>query len=247
MSNIRLYIENKLAPDMAFELADKQSHYLINVMRCKIGDIITCFNGPDGEFLCQVENCGKKNVEVRVQSCLQKAGDARADIWLVFAPLKKDRTDFLIEKAVELGASKLIPVVTRYTNCERIKPDRLRAQAIEAAEQSKRLTIPEITPLTDFSDFLASYDNSRELFFMDERRQGATAVDAFSQSKASAAILIGPEGGFSNEEATMLNSLDFVTNISLGPRILRAETAAVSALALWQAIAGDWYHSGDGK
>lgn len=244
LRNIRLYTENNISSGSSFELSEKQSHYLSNVMRCKSGDRIQCFNEVSGEYLCEITACDKKKTVLTAQACLKKPYTATSDVWLVFAPLKKERTDFVIEKAVELGVSKIIPVITRHTNCERVKTERLVAQAVEAAEQCGRLSIPEILPLTELSEVISLFDLKRKLFFMDERRQGVSAVEAFAKSQGRpAALLIGPEGGFSDEEAEMLNNLKFVTNISLGPRILRAETAALAALALWQAISGDWYGS----
>ncbi len=242
---IRLYTNKKLFLLATFEIEDKQAHYLIDVMRCKPGETVKCFNGKDGEFLCRIKVCNKKNVQLVAEECLRLPQKTEPDVWLVFAPLKKDKTDFVIEKAVELGASKIIPVNSKYTNAERIRLERLNSIATEATEQCGRINVPQIDPLIDLSTFLSSLEEGRVLFFMDERREGADAAETFGKFKGQKiAILIGPEGGFSNEERSFINSLPFVKNINLGPRILRAETAVVAALSVWQAVAGDWCNNG---
>ena len=243
--NIRLYFSDKISVGGLLELADKQAHYLLNVMRCKKGESIKCFNVSDGEFLCRLEGCDKKKAQLFVEKCVCRPQKPMSDIWIIFAPLKKDKTDFVIEKATELGASKIIPVNTQYTNAERIRLERLNLIATEAAEQCGRLDIPQIMPLTDIASLLSSFEKERTLFFMDERRKGADAAKTFGEFKGQkAAILIGPEGGFSNEESLFINSLSFVKNINLGPRILRAETAVAAALSVWQSVAGDWSNKG---
>ncbi len=238
--HIRLWFGDKLVSGKGIILSDKDSHYLINVMRCVQGDKIRCFNALDGEFLAQIIGSDKKKSIIKLQKQLRQP-EKEKDIWLLFAPLKKDKTDFAVEKAVELGVSKIIPVLTRYTNTDKVKNERFEAQAKEAAEQCERLSVPEISKAVELKKLLTEWNKDRVLFFMDERKNGIPAAEAFKNGKGRpAAILIGPEGGFAEEEAEMLVACDFVKNVSLGPRILRAETAATAALAVWQAIEGDW-------
>lgn len=238
--NIRVFVDDNLSVGIKIILSEKLSHYLCSVMRCKVGDQIKCFNNLSGEFLCTVTSIGKKATVVHIEDKIKDI-ETEEDLWLLFSPLKKDRTDFVIEKSVELGVSKIIPVKTERTNSEKIKLERFVAQAIEASEQCERLSVPEIIDSLSLNNLLLSWDSKRTLFFMDERRKGEEVISLFKQYKGKpAAILIGPEGGFSDEEAKLINSFDFVRNVSLGPRILRAETAATVSLALWQAAAGDW-------
>lgn len=240
LRHIRLFVGQQLKTEAYIELSENQSHYLANVMRCRDGEQIYCFNGQNGEFLCRLEHVDKKRTQINILEQTKKP-QAEPDIWLLFAPLKKDKTDFVIEKATELGVSKIQPVITRYTNTEKIKIERFITQATEASEQCGRLSVPEIAEPMTLEKLLASWDKKRVLFFLDERRQGSSAAEVFASEKdISAAVLIGPEGGFDETEAKLLNQCPFVKNVSLGPRILRAETACLSALAVWQAVAGDW-------
>lgn len=243
--HIRLFVGEKLSSETLIELSEKQSHYLINVMRCRCGETVQCFNAESGEFLCRIETADKKKTILKIEKNIRKPA-VEPDIWLLFAPLKKDKTDFVIEKSVELGVSKIVPVMTDYTNTGKIKTERFSAQATEASEQCGRLSVPEIAEPVDLAKLLKSWDEKRVLFFLDERRKGKNAAQAFAEAKgARAAVLIGPEGGFSETEAQMLNLCPFVRNLTLGPRILRAETAAVSALSVWQSAAGDWNKTED--
>lgn len=238
--NIRLYVKSNLSEQTNVILPEAQSHYLINVMRCEQGSRICCFDGISGEYAMEIAVADKKNTMLTVKEKIRDI-EIKKDIWLLFAPLKKDKTDFVIEKAVELGVSRIIPVITARTNSERIKIERYRAQAIEASEQCERLTVPEIDDPIHLKKLLEKWDEKRTLFFMDEHRQGKTAREAFSLNKSEkTAVLIGPEGGFDDDETQKLNSCNFVKNVNLGPRILRAETAAIASLAVWQAISGDW-------
>jgi len=241
--SIRLFINQKLVVGNTATLSEKMSHYLNAVMRCTTADVIKCFNASDGEFFAEIQNIDKKQTTIKVQKQIRKPIKEK-DIWLLFAPLKKDKTDFVIEKAVELGASKIVPVITARTNSAKVKIERFELQAIEAAEQCERMSVPEIGKTSNLNKLLKEWDASRLLFFMDERRKGKTAEEAFISSRGKkTALLIGPEGGFNEEEKELLNKQPFVINVSLGPRILRAETAATAALAVWQAIAGDWRKS----
>lgn len=237
-AKIRIFVDNRLKEGLDVQIAEEASHYLCNVMRLKNGDKIICFNGTDGEFVAEIVNANKKQTTLKIIKLLRQP-KPMPDIWLLFAPLKKDRTDFLIEKAVELGAARLVPVITDYAITDKIRADRIQAQIIEAAEQCERLDIPELAPAIKLETLLNNWDCRRKLYFMDERGQGRPCADAF-EPQGSAALLIGPEGGFSDKEADILYKSKFVKPVSLGPRILRAETAAAAALAVWQAVAGDW-------
>lgn len=238
--NIRIWIDQKISANVKITLSNGQSHYLNNVMRCAIGDVISCFNGSDGEYSATIVSINKNQtvIEPLIQD---RKPYKEKDVWLIFAPLKKDRTDFVIEKAVELGATKIVPLISERTNSTHIKTERFVLQAIEASEQCGRLSVPEINPPCPLMHLLEKWDKNRLLYFMDERREGNFAKEVFAEFKDKpCAILIGPEGGFSDKEAEVLNKQSFVKNIQLGPRILRAETAAIASLAVWQAIAGDW-------
>ena len=238
--NIRLYTDIDLNLDDCCNLSQEQSHYLCNVMRCKEGDFINCFNKRCGEFQSEIIKIDKKKTIICPKKQIRKI-EKTSDLWLLFAPLKKDKTDFVIEKATELGVSKIIPIITQYTNCDKVKVERFVSQATEASEQCERLSIPVIEEAIKLKDLLSSWDNNRTLFFMNERRGSLPIAEAFGKNNTGpAAILIGPEGGFSDEEAKFIENLSFVKSVIMGPRILRAETAVVSSLAVWQACVGDW-------
>ena len=239
-NKIRIYTPCSLTAGAEIWLEEEQSHYLCNVMRMKTGAELLCFNTQDGEFSARITEANKKQTRLQILS-LERKPQKSPDIWLVFAPLKKDRTDFLVEKAVELGVSKLVPVATRFGISDKIRRERILLQMIEAAEQCERFDIPQLEEMLKLENLLKTWPESRKLFFMDEQRTGKPALEAFRLSKDEpAAILIGPEGGFASEEAELLKKMPFVCPVSLGPRILRAETAATAALAAWQTIAGDW-------
>lgn len=235
-AKIRLYVEQALAAGQPVALNEGQANYLFNVMRLVVGSRVKLFNGVDSEWLAAVEHAGKRNGILRctVQSA---ALVAPPDLWLIFAPIKKARTDFIVEKAVELGAARILPVQTRYTN-ERVREDKLRAHAIEAAEQCEATFVPPVDDLIQLDKLLAGWNPARRILWADEGLQGRAAL--LQAAPGPWAILIGPEGGFSAEEREKLRALPFVTPISLGPRILRADTAAVAALTIWQTTLGDW-------
>ena len=238
--NFRLYTKEELNIGKTILLDEEQTHYLKNVVKYTINDDILCFDNQNGEFLCKITNIGKKTIQISVQS---KTKDyiSCPDIWLLFAPLKKDKTDFVIEKATELGVKKIIPTITRYTITNNIKTERYIAQSIEASEQCRRTDLPEISSAKSLQDILSNWDTSRTLFFMDETLQSKPFIEQLKNTKTSkSAILIGPEGGFSDDELTILRNLPFAKGATLGPRILRAETAVASALSCWQMILGDW-------
>jgi 16S rRNA (uracil1498-N3)-methyltransferase len=235
---IRLYVDQPLAPGQPVALGEAAANYLFNVMRLAKGDGVLVFNDADGEWLAQIETAGKRQGIARAVS-QTRPRLTPPDLWLVFAPIKKARLDFLVEKAVELGTARLMPVQTRFTNAERLRPDKLRAHVIEAAEQCEATCLPELAELEPLDRLLSRWPQDRRLFWADEGLAGRSAMMQADKGTPSA-ILIGPEGGFAPEERTRLQALPFVTPISLGPRILRAETAALAALTLWQATLGDW-------
>lgn len=236
---IRLYVEQPLAADQTVVLSRDAAHYLFNVMRLREGAAVALFNGRDGEWAASVITAGKRD---GVLHCIAQTAPQRpqADIWLAFGPLKKARTDFLVEKAVELGVARICPVQTAFTNTERVRRERLHAHAVEAAEQCGATSVPEVADLLKLGAFLDDWPSGRTLYVADEAAAGPTDAAARFPIGGPAAILIGPEGGFAPEERRMLKARSFVRPIALGPRILRAETAALAALTLWQATWGDW-------
>lgn len=237
----RLFFDTPLASGQEVTLPDDQLHYLRNVLRLRVGDTLALFNGRDGEFSARIALLDRRRAVVCVLSRLRSQQEG-ADIWLCAALIKRSRFEWMAEKATELGIRRLLPVRTERSTGDRLRTDRLQAIMKEAAEQCERLDVPEIAPVRTLSEVLASWDETRALYYGAERDRD---IDRSQFSDMPAAILIGPEGGFSNVEDDLLRQQKFVKPISLGPRILRAETAAVAALSLWQAQAGDWY-SADG-
>lgn len=231
----RLFVRVPLGEGAAIELDANQAHYLGNVMRLKAGDEALLFDGASGEWAARVTETGRKRVMLAVE---RRTGQQEAvpDLWLAFAPVKRAQTDWLVEKATELGVGRLLPVTTRRTIVERVKLDRLQAIAIEAAEQCNRTTVPEIAEPQSLPAFLKAH-SGRALYFADEGG-GAPAAEAFKPGPAT--ILTGPEGGFAEEERAAIRAEPDAIPISLGPRILRAETAALAAVTTWMALAGDW-------
>lgn len=242
-SQIRLYIDSPLHEGAEIALTRDHSHYLGTVMRKQAGTQLAVFNGRDGCYLAEIIEISRKSGSLRCLS-LQEAQWYGPDLWLLFAPVKKARLDFMAQKATELGASVIWPVRTDFCQVKAIKDERLEANAIEAAEQTERLDIPEIKPFSTLDELLAKWPDDRALIFCDERLSGDHNHDAsrilrqITQTKA--AVLIGPEGGFSMAEKEKIDALEASYGVSLGPRILRADTAALSALSLYQAIVGDW-------
>jgi 16S rRNA (uracil1498-N3)-methyltransferase len=236
----RLFVRWPLAEGARVELDRAQANYLTNVLRLRAGDTILVFNGRDGEWRARLEREGRRTAHLVAES---KTRDQTppADLDYIFAPLKQARLDYMVQKAVEMGAGRLRPVVTRHTQIRKINRERIEANAIEAAEQCGILSLPRIDDLTTLENLLDSWDASRCLIFCDESEERADPVAILSALKPGPlAVLVGPEGGFSEDERRLLRGLPFVTAIPLGPRILRADTAAVAALALVQAVAGDW-------
>ncbi|MFX0546639.1 16S rRNA (uracil(1498)-N(3))-methyltransferase [Roseovarius sp. S1116L3] len=237
-AKIRLYVEQPLGPGQTVRLGQAQAHYLFGVMRQGLGAPVALFNGQDGEWLAEVSEAGKK---AGALECREQTRPLRMppDLWLLFAPIKKARTDFIVEKAAEMGAARICPVQTDFTNSERIRQDRLQAHAVEAAEQCGGTFVPPVDDLAKLGTLLDGWDPARRIMFCDEALAGGGALD-LPKGVGPWAILIGPEGGFSEAERARLASLHYAHAARLGPRILRADTAAVAALTLWQSAMGDW-------
>jgi 16S rRNA (uracil1498-N3)-methyltransferase len=215
-----------------------QAHYLAQVMRMKAGDPLKLFDDITGEWLAVASDVGKRSVTLDVTALL-RAREPVPDLWLCAAPLKKGRIDWLVEKACELGVDRLRPVLTRRTVVDRLNLGRLRAHAIEAAEQCARTALSTIDEPVKLAALLRDWPPDRALFFADETG-GEPALDAMRARPGPAAVLIGPEGGFDDDERTAIRALPQAVGIGLGPRILRADTAAAAAVSLWMAAAGDW-------
>lgn len=237
---IRLFVTADLGADAPVPLDPDQAHYLFNVMRLGVGARVAIFNGRDGEWLAEVVEAERRG-GVLMPRHPGQAQRRPPDLMLAFAPIKKARTDFIVEKAAELGCARIQPVFTRHTNAERLRPDRLRAHAIEAAEQCGETYVPEVCEPIKLGALLDGWDPARRLLFCDEARDARPAAEALAGAEPGPwGILIGPEGGFAPEEAARLRALPFALTVTLGPRILRADTACVAAITLWQAALGDW-------
>lgn len=237
MAKVRLFVDAPLGEGQPVPLTREQGHYLFAVMRLAPGDAVTVFDGRSGEWTAEVVEAGRRGGALRCGARLAPLVPP-PDLWLMFAPLKKARTDFVVEKAVEMGAARVLPVLTAFTNAERVRAERLRAHAVEAAEQCGARYVPEVAEPERLDRLLTEWPGSRRLLWADESRAEGPAPPIAAPPPA--AILIGPEGGFSEAERARLHAAPFAIAIRLGPRILRAETAAVAALALWQQAAGDW-------
>ncbi len=237
-AKIRLYVDQPLRAAQSVPLSRDQAHYLFGVMRLGVGAQVLLFNGVDGEWLADVVEAGKRG---GVLSCVQQTRGLQMppDLWLLFAPIKKARTDFIVEKAAEMGARRIVPVQTEFTNAGRVQQARLQAHAVEAAEQCGGTYVPEVAELVRLERALADL-GARRVMFCDEALVGAQDLATLPQGSDPWAILIGPEGGFSDRERARLHEMDRAHAVSLGPRILRADTAAVAALTVWQQLFGDW-------
>jgi 16S rRNA (uracil1498-N3)-methyltransferase len=236
----RLYIDSPLEQGRIAALEHGQAHYLTTVLRLKSGDSILVFNGRDGEWRAQLER-GKRDAALRIGARI-RSQTAAGDLHYLFAPLKSARLDYMVQKAVEMGAAHLRPVLTRHGQVARVNFERMRANAIEAAEQCGILALPQIAAPIELTAALAAWDAPRHLVFCDESADVADPLAALAglPPHAPLAVLVGPEGGFAAEERAALLKLPNVVRLALGPRILRADTAAVAALALVQAAIGDW-------
>lgn len=236
---IRLHVSQPLAPGQAVALDEGQANYLFSVMRLVPGDGVLLFNGKDGEWHATIAEAHRRR-GIALCDAQTAPQVTPPDLWLLFAPLRKERTAFLVEKAVEMGVRRLVPVTTRFTQGERLRLDKERAHATEAAEQCGALYVPDIAEPAALDRTLAAWPADRPLYWADEALSGTPATPWPGTPGTPAALLIGPEGGFAPEEQAALRGVPFVRPVSLGPRILRAETAALAALALWQAQFGDW-------
>ncbi len=237
-AKVRLFVDQVLAAGQPVALNADQAHYLFSVMRLGLAAQVLLFNGCDGEWRADVTEAGRRG-GVLIPTLQTAPLRLPPDLWLLFAPIRKARTDFIVEKAVELGAARIMPVQTRHTNADRIRQDRLQAHAREAAEQCGATFVPEVAALAPLDKVLATWPAGRKILWCDETLTVAPSGLAGARG-AAWAILIGPEGGFAEDEQQRLRAMPSVQPVSLGPRILRADTAAVAALALWQAGLGDW-------
>ncbi|MDC0739109.1 16S rRNA (uracil(1498)-N(3))-methyltransferase [Cognatishimia sp. SS12] len=237
-AKVRLYVEHPLGIGQSVPLEREQAHYLFGVMRLAVGAQVALINGKDGEWRAEVVEAGKRGGRL-LCAAQTKPLQMPPDLWLLFAPIKKARTDFIVEKATEMGAARILPVQTAYTNSERIRQDRLQAHAVEAAEQCGGTYVPEVAELQKLDRLLADWPEERKIMFCDEAEVGSAKRLGAAEGEKWA-ILIGPEGGFSPEERAKLHAHPQAHVVALGPRILRADTAAVAAMTIWQQALGDW-------
>jgi len=236
----RLYVTADLAEGVRIELASSQAHYVATVLRLKPGAPVALFNGRDGEWRATIESFARGSGVALVERRMRAQG-AGCDLWLAFAPIKRARIDFLVEKATELGVSVLQPVLTQRTVIDRLNLERLRAHVLEAAEQTERLSLPELRAPITLDHLIATWPRDRRLLFCDESGTSPSIAESLARAQSGAwGVLTGPEGGFAETELDALKKLPFVSAVGLGPRVLRADTAALSALAVFQALLGDW-------
>lgn len=238
-AKIRLYVDHPLGEGQSVPLDRGQAHYLFGVMRQAAGGAVLLFNGTDGEWRADITQAGKRGGELTC-TAQTKPLQMPPDLWLCFAPIKKARTDFIVEKAAEMGAARIVPMQTEFTNSGRIQRDRLAAHAVEAAEQCGGTYVPEVAELQRFGSLLDGWDPARRIMFCDEALSSSRVSPILSGTAGPWAIFVGPEGGFSQAERKKLRTLDHAVSVSLGPRILRADTAVVAAMTLWQQALGDW-------
>jgi 16S rRNA (uracil1498-N3)-methyltransferase len=236
-STPRLFVEQKLSAG-PLRIDGQAAHYLVSVMRMAPGDPVKLFDDITGEWLATAAQVGKRDLVVDVSTCLRPR-EPVPDLWLCAAPLKKGRVDWLAEKACELGVDRLVPVLTQRTVVDKLKTDRLRSHMIEAAEQCARTALPSLSEPVKLAALLRDWPAERALFFADETG-GVPALEAMRARRGPAAILIGPEGGFTTDEREAIRAHPQAVGVGLGPRILRADTAAAAAVSLWMAAAGDW-------
>ena len=226
----RLYLNAAFEKSAIISLSSEHAHYLKNVLRKKTGDYLRVFNGSDGEWLARIEEIGKKSCDIALEKCLREQGSKKPSLHLYFSPIKKQRMDFLIEKSVELGVTDLHPVLMERSVMRKINQERIEAQIIEAAEQCERLDIPKLHALANFAKAIVDYDLNANLYACLERESGANPISSYVMS-GDVAFIIGPEGGFSDNEKESLMTNNNVMLIGLGKEILRAETAAIACLS----------------
>ncbi len=234
----RLFIDQELSEGNSLHIDGAQAHYLLRVMRVKSGDAVKLFDDKTGEYLAVISGAGKRDLTLTIEAKLRER-EAVPDLWLLQAPIKKDRFNWIAEKACELGVAQFQPVLTSRCVVDKVKEDRLRSHMIDAAEQCERTALPEIAPLVRLQELLNKWPEGRRLFFCDERG-GGSFPEAIADNIGPAAILIGPEGGFTDQENAAIRACEQAIPVSLGPRILRADTAAVAAISVWMAAEGDW-------
>jgi 16S rRNA (uracil1498-N3)-methyltransferase len=234
----RLFVETPLAQGVDVRVDGGQAHYLISVMRLKLGGAVRLFDDVSGEWLAQASHIGKRDLTLNVTAKLQSR-ESVPDLWLAAAPIRKSRYDWVAEKSCELGVARFVPVLMQRCVADKVKDDRLRAHMIEAAEQCGRTALPVVGTPVKLAAFLGSFPEGRVLFFADESG-GAPFVQALRSHPGPAAILIGPEGGFADHERAAIRTHPAAVAVSLGPRILRADSAAIAAVSVWMSVAGDW-------
>lgn len=234
----RLYCDAELKPGTIILIEQNQGHYLVNVLRVKMGEYISVFNGAQGEWAAEITKVGKGKAVITVRENVANQ-TFEQDLWYLFAPIKKARIDYMMQKATELGVNLIRPVITSRTNLERLKPEKLYANVIEAAEQCGRMSVPEIADQIPLKNLLDGWPEDRVIIFCDEAGEAVSIKDIKVKSEKWA-ILIGPEGGFTPDEREIIRDHKNTVAVTLGPRILRADTAAVAALSLWQSNFGDW-------
>ncbi|MDF1734643.1 MAG: 16S rRNA (uracil(1498)-N(3))-methyltransferase [Minwuia sp.] len=245
MTEPRLFIDADLKPDQALTLTGNQHHYLGKVLRLGAGATVKLFNGCDGEWRGVIDHMSRQGAEIALTEQL-RTQVAEPDLWLLFAPIKGKRVDAIAEKAGELGVSRVLPVITRRTVVSRVNTERLQANAMEAAEQCERLTVPEVAEPRDLAAVLDEWPTGRRLYLADERADATPIAEALAKEAKQvdrgrpAAVLIGPEGGFEEAEKVRARALADCVPVSLGPRLLRADTAVFAMLTMWQAHLGDW-------
>ncbi len=240
-AKIRLYVPNELMLSKKIELNKKQSHYLMNVMRKKIHDTFLIFNRVNGEFLAKIHSNNKKLISVEVIKKIRDR-EEQTDLWVLFALVKKTPTEYIIQKATELGVSKIVPLITERTVTKSLNLERFQDIAIEASEQCERITIPEILPLQKLYDVIDNWVEKRTIYYGDEtmRHDKQSDNNFYKSTNASfGAVLVGPEGGFTTKEISYLKRKKFVIPVNFGPRILKSDTAVVTALVLWHILNGD--------
>jgi len=235
-STQRLFVEQPLIEGATLTVSGNSAHYLVGVMRLKEGAPVKLFDDISGEYLAAISHVGKRDLDLTVETKLRDR-EVTPDLWICQALIKKDRFDWVAEKACELGVARFVPMLTARCVVDKVKEDRLRTHMIEAAEQCERTALPQIAPLTKLDAMLKHWPSERTLYFCDERG-GAPALEAIKGGPG--AVLIGPEGGFTDSENAAIRAHPNARPVSLGPRILRADTAAVAAIAVWMAKNGDW-------
>jgi 16S rRNA (uracil1498-N3)-methyltransferase len=238
---LRLFVAAPLGPGARIVPEEGQAHYLLHVMRAREGARVLVFNGRDGEWQARIAEVTRRTCALVCESQIRAYEDV-PDLWFVFAPIKRTPADYVAQKATELGVRVLQPVITRRTIARRVNVERMRANAIEAAEQSGRLSVPDAREPLGLDALLNSWPAERRLLFCDESGEALPIVQALQGAKGTKAwgVLTGPEGGFDSEERSLIRSHPFVLPVTLGPRIMRADTAGLAALAVWQAVVGDW-------